>query len=539
MTKEKPLLKWTGHPLADVGVATLCAMVEKTDPEELTLEDLDEAGKELKSAYTDSVFVAYLSCVFPNSAYVNPTMKGESREKSMQRLLFPHRSGSDEGVAGVACLFSGEPATHLLERSQMPMLTGAGVMNFFPTGLSEMPVAAPYLLAIQALPLGGRRSEGKLLIVHCDNPRFTLQFARRFLAKNRQIINLSQADRLPAVDDPNNELDRELPGGLNKEKRPKYPDAKAPSTLLMADLVEIVSDSKNGNLAKTPTSITAYHMSNSGQGPSLAIMNIPGEFVEFLFSLQSPTYQAKWQRLVHRAWRAGKGGGEPDEASDDAATSEEAPVKKGKGAKKAKPPAPMGAGKSRNDLYNDLLAIFENGFCDWYAATRFIRKHLLSADPTTFYLDSSQLNRAPRFKVDQLDLIDWQLTALFLEKVLGMDKKRIELIKEFATRLAELVSEHNDRRLFRDLVFTEGEWQYRAILAKVQRQYAKDRGKLALGFDEYVDVFLTTEPGERHVWSLVRDLISIRLVEKLFELKFFDNEENREALVKTSGSEVE
>jgi len=532
-----PLLRWTGHPLADVGVATLCAMAGKRAPEELTLEDLDDIGTELKSAYTDSVFVAYLSCVFPNSAYVNPTMKGASREKAMQRLLFPHRSSGDEGLEGVTCIFSGESATHLLERSQMPMLTGAGVMNFFPAGLSEMPVAAPYLLAIQALPLGGRRSEGKLLIVHCDDPQFTMQFARKYLRNNRKIINLSQTDRLPAIDDPEDLLKHELPGGLNKEKRPKYPDAKAPSTFLMADLTEIVGETKSGKMTKTCTSITAYHMSNSGQGPSLAIMNIPGEFVEFLHHLQGADSSAKWNRLVARAWRVGKGGDGVENGNEGATETESTPTKQGR--KKPKAPAPVGAGKSRNDLYNDLLSIFDNGFCDRSAATRFIRRHLLSANPTTFYLDPSKVNRAPRFSVDQLDLIDWQLTALFLQKVLGMDKKRIELIKEFADKLAKLISEHNDRRLFRELVFTDGEWQYRAILTKVQRQYAKDQGKLALEFDQYVDVFLATEPGTRHVWSLVRDLISIRLVEQLFELKFFDIAENREALVNASESEEE
>lgn len=524
----KPLLKWTGHPLADVGVATLCAMVGQDDPEQLTLEDLDRVGQELKSAYTDSVFVAYLSCVYTmNSAYTNPTIGADKREQKLGRVLFGHRNDPDPGASAFRCAFSGEVATHLIQREEMPMLTGASVMNFVPAGLSELPVSAPYLLALQALAVGGRRSEGKLLIVHCDDPQFTLQFARNYLAKNRLIINLSQANRLPAVDDPENVLDRELPGGLNKEKRPKYPDAKAPESLVMADLVDIVSQRKGGNLRKSTSSVTVYHLSNSGQGPSLEIMQIPGEFVEFLFELHG-IHASKWQRLVHRAWRAGKGGG-PSEADSEDASGDAVPART-KRAKKAKPPAPIGAGRSRNDLYNDLLAIFEQGFCDWTAATRFIRRHLL-VGVTKFYFDAGRgPNAPPRIDGESLELIDWQLTALFLAKVLGMNKERIDLIKEFATRLAELIHEHNDRRLFRELVFTAGEWQYRAILTKVQMQYAKDRGKLALGFDEYVDVFLTTEPDSRPVWSLVRDLISIRLVERLFELKFFDSQENRELL---------
>ncbi len=516
-----PLLKWTGHPLADVGVATLCAMAGKDDPTELTLEDLDSAGKEIKAAYTDSVFVAYLSCVYTmNAPYTNPTTGKEAKEAAFKRLLAPHRNPPDQGLSDVRCVFSGEPATHLMERSQMPMLTGAGVLNFFPSGLSELPVAAPYLLAIQSLALGGRRSEGKLLIVHCDDPKWTLQFARRYLARNRLIINLSRENRLPAEDDPGNLLDREAPGGLNKEKRPKYPDAKAPESLVMDDLVEVVSDRKSGAMRNARTSVTVYLMSNSGQGPSLAIEQIPGGFVEFLMELHGSAHASRWQRLVHRAWRAGKGG---------EAESGEAPAGK-KSKKAAKPAAPQGPGRSRNDLYNDLLPIFEHGFCDWRAAARFVRRHLLS-DATKYYFDLDKSpDFAPRFGYEQLELIDWSLTALFLERVLGMKQERIALIKAFATRLAELIDEHNDKRLFRELVYTTGEWQYRAILSKVQMQYAKDRGKLALGFDEYVDVFLNADADERASWSLVRDLISIRLVERLFEQKFFDRGTNREVL---------
>lgn len=514
-----PLLKWTGHPLADVGVATLCAMAGKNDPAELTPDDLTKCGKELKAAYTDGLFVAYLTCVFPNSAYVNPTMKADSREVAMARLLQPHRSEPDDGVSGVRCIFSGEPATHLLDRAQMPMLTGAGVLNFFPAGLSEMPVAAPYVLAIQALALGGRRSEGKLLIVHCDDPQWTLHFARKYVERNRYIIDLANSNRLPTEDDPGDLLKLEMPGGLNKEKKPKYPDAKAPKSFVMEDLMSVVTERSTGRLAQSFTSVTIYMLSNSGQGPSLAIEQIPGQFIDFMQDLHSGQYATKWKRLVARAWR----GAQVEETSSD----EEAPKRK---AKKPAKIIPSGPGRSHNDLYNDLLEIFDHGFCNWHAATRFIRRHLL-CDPNRFYYDAGRVpSLAPRFTYEQLEFIDWELTALFLTKVLGMKPERIALIKEFATRLAELIDTHNDKQLFRQLVYTAGEWQYRAVLTKVQMQYAKDRGKLALGFDEYVDVFLAADAEERVSWSLVRDLISIRLVEKLFELKFFDRGDNRKVL---------
>jgi CRISPR-associated protein Cst1 len=517
----KPLLKWTGHPLVDVGVATLCAMAGKDDPTELTLNDLDAAGKELQSAYTAPIFIGYLTCVFPNSPYVNFNMKGESRNVAFKRLLQPHRADPDEAIEGLTCAFSGERATHFLDRAQMPMLTGVGVLNFFPSGRSELAVAGPYVLAVQAVALGGRRCEGKLLIVHCDQPRFTLQFATRYLARNRQLINLAKTNQLPDREGPAEQLERECAGWDSQKKKPKYPDAKAPESLIMDDLVEIVAETGKGEMARTPCSVTAYLMSNSGQGPSLAIEHIPGEFVAFLEELQGAKYQSHWKRLVSRAWRAAKG-------------DEETPAGDGKKGKskppKSKPPALRGPGRSRNDLYNDLLPIFETGERDWQAAARFIRRHLLS-DPSKIYLTPGrETSLGPRFGRDDLELIDWELTALFLQKVMGMNKERLDHIRTFADRLADLIDEHNDRRLFRDLVFTAGEWQYRAILTKVQRQYAHDRNSLLFGLDEYLDIFLADDAGDRVSWSLVRDLISIRLVEQLFKNQFFNRAGNADIL---------
>lgn len=527
----QPLLKWTGHPLADVGVATLCAMAKKTNPEQLTLDDLDAAGKTIASAYTDSIFVAYLSCVYSmNAPYTNPTMGVESRKAAILRLTQPHRGKPDEGTEGLSCIFSGAPATHLMDRAHMPMLTGAGVLNFFPMGRSELPVAAPYLLAIQALALGGRRSEGKLLIVHCDDPRWTLQFASRFLAANQRIINMANAGKLPEKEGPDESLERECAGYDKQKKKPKYPDVKAPESLVMADLVEIAADSTKGEMARTPTSVTAYLMSNSGQGPSLAMEHIPGSFVQFLKELHGAEYHAKWQQLVFRSWRPAKG----QEA--EAETEGEAPAKKPKKAAKSKGSSVKpGPGRSRNDLYNDLLQIFRGGFTDWQAGGRFIRRHLLSDPNRVYFIDlQKSANQPPRFGREQLTLIDWELTILFLEKVLGMNKDRIDSIRAFADGLAEIVFKHNDRGLFSDLVYAKKEGDYRGVLTKAQRRYAKDRHELLLKFDNYVNMFLVSDDGGKVYWSMIRDLISIRLVEELFGRGFFNDPENEKLLDQSS-----
>jgi CRISPR-associated protein Cst1 len=522
-------VKWTGHPLVDVGVATLCALANVDDPAELTLDDLDKAGDEIRRAYEMPSMTGFITCVYMNSAYVQPATREKNPDTYkalVTRMALPHRAPPDPEAAGLRCVFTGEPAHLVLNRTEVPMLTGVDILNFFPSGQSGLAVSAGMGQAIHAMALGGRRSEGKLLIVHSDSPALTLEFARKYVRDNRRLISLLRSNAVTeVVVGPVDEVGREMAGGWDKKNnRPKYPDVKAPESFVMTDLIEISTAMSSAGRMSGPVSVTTYHMSNSGQGPSLAIEHIPGPFVRFLTELQGPKFGTRWNALVNRAWRAPKG------EVEENAEGEEAAPKKSRAKKDKGPGISPGAGRSRNDLYNDLLPIFSNGFLDWWAATRFVRRHLLCNPKRFFLFDNGYAGTAPRLDANDFTLIDWELTAHFLREVLGMKDERIKAIQNFADRLAEIIDDHNDKRLFQGLVYTSKEWEYRALLTKVQRQYANDRNQLLFGLDQYLDLFLQTDGGGPSQWSLVRDLISIRLVEELFKRKFFDREGNRDAL---------
>ena len=57
----EPLVSYTGHPFVDVGAATLAVMAGKRHPEELTIEDLDDAADEMLAAYKTERMKSYLS----------------------------------------------------------------------------------------------------------------------------------------------------------------------------------------------------------------------------------------------------------------------------------------------------------------------------------------------------------------------------------------------------------------------------------------------------------------------------------------------
>ena len=101
-----------------------------------------------------------------------------------------------------------------------------------------------------------------------------------------------------------------------------------------------------------------------------------------------------------------------------------------------------------------------------------------------------------------------------------MQPERIEAIRSFADRLAEHIRNRNDEGLFRSLVYARWPGDFRNALTKAQRNEARSNHELLFGLEEYLSVFEADESVGRVDWSLVRDLISIRLVEQLHKAGF-------------------
>lgn len=503
----KPLVDWTGSPLVDVGIATLCAMTGRATPTDLSLDDFDNAAAEMEGYYFSGLLMSYLTCVFMNSEYVQPG-SGEKKEQSRaaysKRVLFAHRSDPDPDMAGITCAFSGQPATHLIHRGQMPLLTGEDVLNFYPAGLGCLPVAGPYLTAIQALPLGGRRCEGKLLLGHSDSGAVTIELAKRYLADNRRLLQLSKAGQLPQKDGADQTLEREQGAWDAQKKRAKYPDAKAAPSLILSDLAEIRALRRSVEL-DSPVSVTVYWLSSSGQGPSLAIFQLPSNVISFITKAGMARTQAQWNRIIARGWQ--RPGGEVESSVPDTGGSPKAAAK-GK-AKRRTSTVEGGPGRSRNNALADLFQIYETGVVDIRHAGTFLRRHILSDLKGTIQSPGE---------------CDWSLTELFLKEVIGMEQQRIDAIRTFADRLAEHITTRNNKKLFRDVVRAEKAWELRNALAKAQRNEADQNGRLLFGLDDYLAVFEADDSVGRTDWGLVRDLISIRLVEQLHASDFLTRE---------------
>jgi CRISPR-associated protein Cst1 len=469
------MLKYTGHPLVDVGIATIASFVGRSDPAQVTEVDLDRVADYITTEYVRPPLKSFLTVAFPNSGFTQPAFEKtpERRLDYAQRVLRSYRA--DTPQLEEYCVFTGEPAVAVAFgdkeglpagrafRQHIPLITGEDVINFHPYGDAGLPVSGRAILAIQAFPLGCAKCGGRLLAVHSDNAELTQYFAEAFLIGNRKAIQLARAS-----DDP-----KKMP-----EPHLSY------RTLLIDTLLQADRMQREARDDEQLFSLTAYHLSNSGQGPGLDIYPLPLQSIGFLRDMYIAEYRQEWNAIVRRAW-------------------EVAPIKKG-GKQADQPFQPR-----RNWLYEDLFELPGN-------ARKFLRTYFLRAALRYARADQGDPRGSYSLK-DEAALVSWKITERFLRRIMHMDKARIEEIRQMGDGLADYVSGQNDRRFFRSF-FTETRYNYfRTALIKANLAHVRSGKPPIITLDPYIQVFEEGDEVARTDWQLARDLVLIRMVERLYQ----------------------
>lgn len=476
------MLRYTGHPLIDVGVATITAFVGKTDAEQVTGDDLNEMASYIEENYTRNPLRSFLTVAFTSNAWFaqdayNPDKTGlskEDREKRRSaRKLWADRhlhswENQSAGTVDDLCVFTGEPAVATAlsgkliagraGRAQLPLLQGDDNINFYPGGSSGIPISGSALLCLQAFPLGCAKVAGSLLAVHADDRRLTFRFAQDNLRRNLAAVSIAQQSDSSKLEEARHSLRTLLVG-----------------TLL--DLQRARSETETEDDA--PSSVTAYHL-NNGKTPKLDIYYIPLEVTTFLRRATSFRYRAQWDALVKRGWQ-------------------QAPRQTGK-AKVVDRFEPR-----RNYLYEDVLSLPSD-------APRFLRRYFLRFALRSAREDDPRGSYSP---LREADLISWDLTELFAQEVLQMDPGRVDQIRQLGDRCAAYVRGENDRRFFQAFLTETRYSPLRLALIRADLKAVRRGQGPLITFDQFIEVFEEGEEVPRRDWTLARDLVLIRMIEQL------------------------
>lgn len=468
------MLNYTGHPLVDVGVATIAAFVNKRAPTSITETDLDKVADFMARQYVVDPLKSFLTVAFPNSGFTNPAFSKtpEKRDEYAERVLRGYRANTPR--LPERCVFTGKPAVGIAFseklspgrafRQHIPLLSGEDVINFFPWGDAGLSVSGEALLAIQAFPLGCAKCSGRLLAVHSDNPDIIYDFASEFLQQNRRALQLAQ-----------------------QSGSKKMPEAKSPAkTLLVETLLRVEQSRRDEAREHRPCSVTAYHLSNLGATPSLDIYHLPLELTDFLSQIISPDYKDEWGAIVQRAWWLSPSGKKRKKGKEDTQEEDTRP--------------------RRNVLYEDLFRLPEN-------AREFVRRYFLRIPVRARFEDDPRRTYSLR---DEAGLVSWKLTELFLRRIMNMDKDRIQQIRELGDRLATYVIQANDRRFF--AAFFQHRYDYfRTALIKANLAHIQRGNPPLITLDPYIAIFEEGNEIAAPDWRLARDLVLIRMVEQLYQ----------------------
>ena len=213
-------------------------------------------------------------------------------------------------------------------RQHIPLITGENVINFSPWGDPGVPVSGEALICLQFFPMGCRKCGGRLLAIHSDNPDILLRAAREALLENVQGISMAQATG-----------------------NTKLPDASpSAQTLIIETLLSMNLNRFDALDERQPYSVTAYHLTNSGQSspldernPPLKIYHLPMRIIRFLAKANNPDHLNTWNMLVARGKERPK-----------SSKNKQVVQQKEKGNKGTQELAPR---RERNYFYEDLFRL--------------------------------------------------------------------------------------------------------------------------------------------------------------------------------------
>lgn len=457
MTSESVILRWTGHPLIDVGVAALTAFAGKRDPATVSAADLERFVEFAERNYLSADLSKTVGILFTMNSFLNPSLKPEQRRARIRDAVSAFARAGDDSLP--PCTYCGRPALRVLHRDDLPMILGRTVVNFYPGGVPGLAICGACQLALHGLTLGAPRCAGKALVLYADDPAFMLDVVRQWVQRTRKYAELSAQGETP-------------------------PAFSAPRTRVVEALLRAQGEAE---YEERPIGLVAYHISNSGQGPGIDIYPLPSTVVQFLMRARAARYRDAWSAIERRAWqRLGKRGGSAADLDDEE------------------------RGEYRNFLYEDLFRLPED-------AARFIRLYFLR-NPGGLVRRTDIDPRADYGTAAELDVISWNLVDLFLKEVMGMNQARIDAIRTLGDRLAEEISANNDKPLLRTAYLARGYVTVRRLLLQISHRRLNRQDAPVVGFDEFLTIFEEGEELARADWRLAWDLTLIRLIERLHEL---------------------
>lgn len=388
--------------------------------------------------------------------YINfARSEGDNRAIAAATLRSFAKSGTEDAEP---CTFCDRAMIQRVSRDLVPMIGSRSTINFFPSGEAGLPVCGSCLTALQALTIGAPYCSGRALVLSSTSKTVMVRLIGEWFEEFRNLVGLVQAAGAPV----------KLRGARTR-------------------VIELLIRAQKAALdADDDATLVAYHLSNSGQGPDIEVHVLSASIVSFIRRAQLGNYAADWNVLSRRGWEQVKGVPAVDVGDAERLNH-------------------------RNFFYENLFRLPQE-------APSFIRRYFLQR-PAQFAPKKRKGDKAPQEAEPRIQVVSWRLVDLFLREVMNMDRARVEAIRELGDRLAEHIHEEKDKRLFLNAFRIRNNYYVRRLLLDTSFRRLRANDRPMVTFDEYLTIFEEGEEVARADWRLAWDLVLIRVIEQLQELK--------------------
>ncbi len=442
----KNVFGFTGNPFVDGGLWGLMEWLKVKEPGEIDTEDLNDVFEEITDLYTTEMWKKLIYYVFANNDIINPSHKGQEKEKYLN-YLHGLANSIDEVSDDRSCIACGKrgvvgPA----KRKDVP-LTGSGKLrNFFSYAAEGADYCPVCTLAVQFLPLVLYTCGDKVALVSCHSKKVMRRWARECHSR----VNTQRLSK---------QYTKGIDDGYSNPRNTLFHIA---GDLILAHQVE--------EFTGEDITIRIYNFTSYNQAPDIEIYDLPVPVFRFMVFLKQSGEYAKWFEVV------GRGFNRKEEIGEEHFK------------------------KYNNQVYNNML----------------MNRSILG------YFTDKERNIYGT----------WNILELYLKEVMGMDEKRIRLIKELGDEIAGFIRKKDHIRRLRDLENVSNYHSFRNVLRLIARdrlQYGEAEPLFTL--DEYVEMIYD---GEIANWKEVQDLLLFRIYEVLHDWLVnnkLDDEKNGEEAI--------
>lgn len=274
------LLKWTGNPFVDSGIASALAFRQKDSPKEIALEDLQVMKILLLGVYTEPAWRKSFHNIFTGNCKLlqNSYQNDQRRNEEFSKLLDSLLANTVELVESGNCIACGQrDFVSRKGKVDVPMTGSGSSKGFFPSATNGADFCEVCAFMVQCSPLnyyvcGGAR----FLVLQTTSEEIKKVWAKETVSDvNRQIAS------------------KTFTGSFNEG----YTNAQNALFHITSQIARNAQRLEDKNI-----SISLYHFSNYLQNPELMIYEMPSPVFRFVVAMQLAKFRDGWQGIVRRGF---------------------------------------------------------------------------------------------------------------------------------------------------------------------------------------------------------------------------------------------